>query len=110
MHLSLSRLYRDTSNLFLRGGPISVKGFQVSPKELEELLAEDPLVADVAVVGFSDEKQTKQIPWAFAVASPCDTEQTLELVATAILKRANEQLAAYKRIQGLTWLDALPKR
>jgi len=88
---------------------LKVKGFQVSPKELEELLAEDPLVADVAVVGFSDEKQTKQIPWAFAVASPCDTEQTLELVATAILKRANEQLAAYKRIQGLTWLDALPK-
>lgn len=106
-----------------------MKGFQVSPTELEELLAEDPLVADVAVVGFSDEKQTKQIPWAFAVASPSTTSspsssnssdsdsnskeeqtQTLEMVAKAILQRANEQLAAYKRIQGLTWLEALPKR
>ena len=37
-------------------GPIIVKGFQVAPAELEDLLRQHPKIQDVAVIGIPHEK------------------------------------------------------
>lgn len=86
---------------------IKVKGFQVSPAELESLLFQHPKVQDVAVCGiFKDAEKTMQAPWAFVVASSDKPDKDLE---QELLNATNAQLTEYKRIQGITWLEALPK-
>jgi 4-coumarate--CoA ligase len=88
---------------------IKVKGFQVSPAELEEMLFEDARVQDVAVVGISE--KDRELPWAFVVASPSVLEvQDKDALSASILDRVNSQIASYKKLQGLSWLQALPKR
>lgn len=77
------------------------------------ILFKDSQVADVAVIGVRDEKDGAEKPWAFVVAhdSAFDGEsKEKDDVASSILQKANFQMAGYKKIEGITWLDALPKR
>jgi 4-coumarate--CoA ligase len=94
---------------------IKAKGFQVSPAELEAVLFKDSRVADVAVIGVRDEKDGAEKPWAFLV--PHDTsllqgekDEERNQAAKAIQDKANGQMAGYKKIEGITWIEALPKR
>ncbi|KDN48514.1 acetyl-CoA synthetase-like protein [Tilletiaria anomala UBC 951] len=87
---------------------IKVNGFQVSPRELEDLLFKQPSVADAAVVGATDDQGT-EIPWAFLVASKDAAEVPEKERSEAITKAINGHVAGYKRIKGITWVDALPK-
>ena len=114
---------------------IKAKGFQVSPAELEgvcapsvvgvwccshhfatAILFKDARVADVAVTGVRGESDGAEKPWAFIVphesafADEKDGQTAKDDVAKSILERANSQMAGYKRVEGVTWLDALPKR
>ncbi len=88
---------------------IKCKGFQVSPKELEDLLYKRSAVEDVAVVGAKDD-EGNEVPWAFVVASKDVAEQPEEERTKALLAEINGMVAGYKKVRGVTWLSALPKR
>ncbi len=81
---------------------ILYKGYNVYPRELEELLFTHPAVLQCAVVGKPDERGG-EIPVAFVQLSP-DRAATPE----EILGFVNRQVAAYKQIRELVLVDALP--
>ncbi|XP_063226320.1 uncharacterized protein LOC134533057 [Bacillus rossius redtenbacheri] len=83
---------------------IKVKGNQVSPTELENIIIELPGVTDVAVVGVPDER-AGEIPRAFVVlgkdspVTECDIVDHLE-----------PRVAPYKRLAGgVRFVDAIPR-
>jgi len=82
---------------------IKYKGFQVAPAELEALIITHPAVADVAVIGVSDD-EAGEIPKAFVVPTPGSTV-TLEDIQALV----GQHLVSYKQIRLLEVLDAIPK-
>lgn len=76
------------------------------------LLFKDDRVQDAAVVGTTDPADGSERPWAFVVSRDPLSEDSKknDEKAQSILERVNRQVAGYKKIAGLTWLDALPKR
>merc|ERR1719322_57346 len=82
---------------------IKVKGLQVAPAELENLIRGMKGVADVAVIGIPDER-SGEIPRAYVVKSKEDLkEEDIEnLVA--------QQLSKHKHLLGgVKFVDAIPK-
>lgn len=83
---------------------IKVKGFQVAPAELEEILRDHPNVSDAAVVGLADSK-SGEVPRAFIVRKPntkVDENEIKEFVANKV--------ATYKKLEGgVIFLDSIPK-
>ncbi|KAJ2951620.1 hypothetical protein O0L34_g13777 [Tuta absoluta] len=82
---------------------IKVKGFQVPPAELENILKEHPAVLDAGVVGIPDER-AGEVPKAFVVLKEGHKTDSDELKAFI-----NERVAAFKRIKDIAFLEALPK-
>ena len=82
---------------------IKYKGFQVPPAELEALLLAHPAVADAAVVGLPDD-EAGEIPAAFVVLRPGVTA-----TAEEIQQFVGAQVASYKQIRRLTFIDVVPK-
>ncbi len=82
---------------------IKFKGFQVPPAELEALLLTHPKIADAAVIGLPDD-DAGEIPAAYVVLRP-DTEATAEEIQEFVAG----QVASYKQIRKVTFLDAVPK-
>lgn len=91
---------------------IKAKGFQVSPAELEALLYRDNNVSDCAVIGVKDPKDGSELPWAFIVPNAAAKEKQPDDDARAkeVLGKINSDVAGYKRIKGVTWIDEVPKR
>jgi long-chain acyl-CoA synthetase len=81
------------------------KGYNVYPRELEELLAARPEVAAAAVVGRADAAVGEE-PVAVIVPAP-GHEPTPELGA-ALAAALDEQVAPYKRLRAVYVVDALP--
>jgi long-chain acyl-CoA synthetase len=81
---------------------IIYKGYNVYPRELEEVIFENPKVAHCAVVGKKDEKGG-EIPVAFVQLKP-DTKATPE----EIMDFANEKVAPYKHIREVRFIDEVP--
>lgn len=78
------------------------KGYNVYPRELEEVLSAHPGVHRAAVVG-RDDGAVGQVPHAFVVpasAEQFDIAELLEFVASRV--------PPYKRVRGVTVIDALP--
>ncbi|CAO1615834.1 unnamed protein product [Parajaminaea phylloscopi] len=103
---------------------IKVKGFQVSPAELEDELLKDPLVHDVAVVGVLPEQKGpgdsadhaaghEETPWAFCVPSTRGKDEVSDDAdrSAKVMERLHKsgRIAKYKYIGGVTWVEALPK-
>ena len=82
---------------------IKYKGFQVPPAELEALLLTHPKIADAAVIGVPDD-EAGEIPAAYVVLKP-DTEATAEEIQEFVAG----QVATYKHVRRLTFVDAIPK-
>ncbi len=82
---------------------IKYKGFQVPPAELEALLLTHPKIADAAVIGIPDD-EAGEIPAAYVVLRP-DTEATAEEVQEFVAG----QVASYKQVRSVTFVDAVPK-
>ena len=82
---------------------IKFKGFQVPPAELEALLLSHPAVADAAVIGRPDD-EAGELPIGFVVARP-----DAEADAADIIDFAARDVATYKRLHELTFLDEIPK-
>ncbi|MBC6445771.1 class I adenylate-forming enzyme family protein [Actinokineospora xionganensis] len=77
------------------------KGYNVYPRELEELLAAHPGVAAAAVVGRPDQA-VGELPVAFVVPSGPD------LTEDALMASINAQVVAYKRLREVRFVDQIP--
>jgi acyl-CoA synthetase (AMP-forming)/AMP-acid ligase II len=80
---------------------IKVKGFQVAPAELESLLLKHPKIADVAVIPIEDQ-DSGEVPKAIVVAKgPLTADEVIEFLLP--------QVAHYKRVRQVAFVDAIPK-
>ena len=82
---------------------IKYKGFQVPPAELEALLLTHPAVADAAVIGVPDD-EAGEIPVGFVALKPGH-----QATADDIKSFVAERVATYKRLQTVTFVEAIPK-
>jgi long-chain acyl-CoA synthetase len=92
-YLSLVDRKKD---MILRGG------FNVYPREIEEVMMIHPAVALVAVVGTPDERLGEEVK-AFVVKKP-----GADISADVLLAWCREQFASYKYPRLIEFLDALP--
>jgi len=82
---------------------IKVKGYQVAPTELEDVIRKAPGVTDVAVIGVPDEK-AGEVPKAFIVRSSEDIKEE------DINNFLEDKIAKYKKLTGgISFLKELPK-
>jgi long-chain acyl-CoA synthetase len=82
---------------------IIVSGFNVYPKEVEDVLAEHPGVAEVGVIGVPH-PQTGEAVKAFVVAEP-----GAQLDEDALIEHCMDQLARYKCPSKVLFVDELPR-
>jgi len=82
---------------------IKYKGFQVPPAELEGLLLTHPAIADSAVIGIPDD-EAGEIPKAFITLKPGQ-----EATADEIQEFVASQVASYKKIRLIEFIDVIPK-
>ncbi|GAA3540171.1 AMP-binding protein [Amycolatopsis ultiminotia] len=78
------------------------KGYNVFPRELEELLTGLPEVLGAAVVG-RPSAEVGELPVAFVVRRPGVTVPAEQLIATV-----NDQVLPYKRLRELHFVDEIP--
>lgn len=83
---------------------IKVKGLQVSPSELEDVLRRHPGVLDVAVIGVPDEF-AGELPRAYVVK-----KQGISMSKQEIVKFIDVKVSNHKKLKGgVVFLDAIPK-
>ncbi len=82
---------------------IKYKGFQVPPAELEAVLLTHSAVGDAAVVGLPDE-DAGEIPVAYVVK-----QQGADATAEEIMDYVAAQVAHYKQLRRLEFIEAIPK-
>lgn len=81
-----------------------MKGFQVAPAELEEILRAHPHVADAAVVGVPD-TISGELPRAFIVP-----KETKRVHAAEIQEYVDGKVTEYKKLKGgVVLIDSIPK-
>ncbi|KAI4153957.1 MAG: hypothetical protein LQ340_001975 [Diploschistes diacapsis] len=88
---------------------IKVRGWQVSPAELESVLLYHPGVADAAVIGLQDaDGISGELPHAFVVRTK---PQPISVGTTEEdLKRwVRDRLAAYKALASVRFVDSVPR-
>lgn len=78
-------------------------GYNVYPREVEEVLLQHPSVREAAVVGRADDRLGEDVV-AYVVVAPDRSLDPDELIAFA-----RERVAAYKYPRSVTVLDALPR-
>jgi malonyl-CoA/methylmalonyl-CoA synthetase len=79
-------------------------GFNVYPREVEEVLASHPSVAEVAVLGLADPDFGEQVV-AVVVPRPGPTPPD----AQALVEHCKDRLASFKKPRRVVFLDALPR-
>lgn len=85
---------------------IKVKGIQVAPAELEDLLLGYPKVEDVAVLGIPDD-YSGELPKAFVVLKP-GIDKVHE-VGKELIQYVKDKKARYKWIKEVEIVDEIPK-
>jgi long-chain acyl-CoA synthetase len=85
-----------TKDMIIRGG------FNVYPREIEEVLMTHPAVSLAAVIGVPDERLGEEVK-AFVVRRPNTT-----LTESELLEWSREQFAAYKYPRFIEFRDTLP--
>ncbi|GMR44957.1 hypothetical protein PMAYCL1PPCAC_15152 [Pristionchus mayeri] len=82
---------------------IKVKGLQVPPAELEDILLSHPSIQDAAVIGIPDSK-AGELPKAYIVKS--DPKLTAEIVYNYV----KEKVSSYKNLNGgVEFIEVIPK-
>jgi long-chain acyl-CoA synthetase len=82
---------------------VIVNGFNVYPREVEQVLAELPAVAEAAVVGVPDERTGE------AVKAVLVRAEGAQLTAQEVLAHCAERLARFKVPTVVEFTDALPR-
>jgi malonyl-CoA/methylmalonyl-CoA synthetase len=77
-------------------------GYNVYPREVEEVVEGCPGVAEVAVVGLPDPEFGERVVAAVVRADPT-------LSAEEVVDYCRENLAGYKKPQEVAFVDALPR-
>ena len=86
---------------------IKVRGFQVAPAELEELLLTNEHVQDVAVVQVPD-SDSGELPRAYVVLKPSADKK--EVMEEYLKEWVKERVSPYKRINGgAVFVEKIPK-
>ncbi len=78
-------------------------GYNVYPREIEEVLYEHPAVFEAAVVGVADEAMGEEIGAAITLRPGADAS------ADEIREFVKERVAAYKYPRAIWFVDGLPK-
>jgi long-chain acyl-CoA synthetase len=78
-------------------------GFNVYPREIEEVLYEHPAVSEAAVVGVADEAMGEEVGAAITIRPGVDAS------ADEIRGFVKERVAPYKYPRAIWFVDALPK-
>jgi len=87
---------------------IKVKGFQVPPAELEDLIRGHPITADVAVIGIPDPMKG-EVPRAYVVLKS-DISDDKDNCRKQINEFVNKHVTEYKRLAGgIEFVEAIPK-
>ncbi|MCF6508249.1 acyl--CoA ligase [Blastococcus sp. MG754426] len=81
------------------------KGYNVFPRELEEILFGVPGVAGAAVVGRPDE-EAGELPVAYVVRK--DDADGAALTAESVMAAVNGKVTPYKRLRDVRFIDAIP--
>jgi acyl-CoA synthetase (AMP-forming)/AMP-acid ligase II len=82
---------------------IKVKGLQVAPSELEDLIRRHPGVLDVAVVGVPDER-SGELPRAYVI------RKNRNVSVQSIMDYVAERVASHKKLgAGVMLVESLPK-
>jgi long-chain acyl-CoA synthetase len=82
---------------------IKPSGFQVWPREVEEVIASHPAVGEVGVAGIPDPYQGEAVK-AWVVLQPGQTD-----CADELREYCRQKLAAYKVPKQIEFIDSLPK-
>jgi long-chain acyl-CoA synthetase len=82
---------------------VKPSGFQVWPREVEEVIATHPAVAEVSVAGVPDQYQSEAVK-AWVVLRAGQTVSDEELC-----EYCRQKLAAYKVPKHIQFMDSLPK-
>lgn len=105
--------YKD-NKVFITGrikDIMKIKSWQVSPQEVENVILEDPRVADCAVVGVTHEDEPGMdatLIRAYVVRGGGQLGD--EDLASAIKTRVSSELASYKRLTGgVLFIDEVPR-
>jgi 4-coumarate--CoA ligase len=85
---------------------VKVKGHQVAPAELEDLLLGHDLVEDCAVIGIPDD-WSGEVPKAFVVPKPGVSKD--RRVARAIMRFVQENKIRYKWLKEVELVNEIPK-
>ncbi|GGC95783.1 long-chain-fatty-acid--CoA ligase [Tersicoccus solisilvae] len=89
-------------DMILRGG------YNVYPREVEEVLYEHPAVAEAAVIGIPDDLNGQEVAAVVALKAEHRDDDTEQLIAD-LTAWTKERLAAYKYPRRIAVVDALPK-
>ncbi len=81
---------------------IIYKGYNVYPRELEEVVFEHPAVQQCAVVG-KDDPDTGEYPVVFV-----EFKEGASATKEEILDHTNSQVAPYKKIRDVIFIEAIP--
>ncbi|MCZ2857774.1 class I adenylate-forming enzyme family protein [Blastococcus sp. VKM Ac-2987] len=81
------------------------KGYNVFPRELEEILFGVPGVGGAAVVGRPDE-DAGELPVAYVVRK--DDADGAALTAESVMAAVNDKVTPYKRLRDVRFIDAIP--
>ena len=78
-------------------------GFNIYPREIEEILYKHPAVYEAAVIGVPDDR------WGEAVKAVISIRPGMEVSEIQLIEFCEEYLAKYKKIRTVEFLDQLPK-
>ena len=81
---------------------IIYKGYNVYPREIEEVIFEHPAVQQCAVLGKLD-PDTGEYPVAFV-----ELKQDAQASAEEIMEHTNSQVAHYKKVREVVFMEAIP--
>ena len=91
------RIVDRTKDMIIRGG------FNVYPREVEEVLYAHPAVAEAAVIGIPDEQYGEEVKAVVALAPGQSA------TAEEIIEYSKEHVAAYKYPRSVEFMETLPK-
>lgn len=100
--------YRDPDGFFFitdrKKDIIITGGYNVSPREVEEVLMAHPAIADAAVVGMPGRRDQSETITAFLVVHDGESLSHRDVVGYC-----EQELAAYKRPKVINFVETLPK-